>query len=59
MDWTDLAVSVDSAPFTGPGFVSENRSHALDQPGLVEVRDTVTTNTGARRQMRVLITIAP
>ena len=40
VNWDDLAVSVNSAVFTGPGFVSENRSHPLDQPGLVEARDT-------------------
>ena len=57
--WEDLATSVNSAPFTGPGFVSENRAHPLDQPGLVEVRDILTASTGARRQIRVRITLAP
>ena len=57
--WNDLAVSVNSAPFSGPGFVSENRSHPLNEPGLVEVRDIVTISTGPRRQMRVRIEIAP
>ena len=59
LTWTDLATSENSAPFTGPGFISENRAHPLDQPGLVEARDTVTTNTGTRRQVRLLITLAP
>ena len=57
--WEDLAVSVNSAAFTGPGFVSENRAHALSDPGLVEVRDVVTTSAGARRQMRLQISVAP
>ena len=57
--WDDLATSVNSAPFTGPGFVSESRSHPLNEPGLVEPRDTITTATGPRRQMRVRITLAP
>jgi len=57
--WEDLAVSVDSAPFTGPGFVSENRAHPSSDPGLVEVRDIVTTSTAPRRKMRLSVTIAP
>ena len=57
--WDDLAVSVNSAPFTGAGFVSENRAHPLSEPGLVEVRDTVNTSAGARRFLRILVTLAP
>ncbi len=57
--WTDLATSLNSAPFTGAGFVSENRAHPLTEPGLVEVRDLLTPATTPRRQMRVRITLAP
>ena len=59
LNWTDLATSVNSAPFTGPGFVSENRSHPLDEPGFVEIRDTVPTSTGPRRLMRFRVTLTP
>ena len=57
--WTDVATSVNSAPFTGAGFVSENRAHPLTDPGLVETRDIFTTATNPRRQVRVKVTIAP
>ncbi len=59
LTWTDLAVSVNSAVFTGPGFVSENRAHPLPDPGLVEVRDILNTATTPRRQMRLQITLTP
>ena len=58
-NWSDLAVSVNSAPFTGTGFVSENRAHPLSEPGLVEVRDVVTTSSAARRYVRFTVTLAP
>ncbi len=57
--WEDLATSVNSAPFAGPGFVSENRAHPLTDSGLVEVRDILSTSTAPRRQMRLRIEIAP
>ena len=57
--WTDLATSVNSAVFTGPDFVSENRAHPLPDPGLVEVRDILNAATTPRRQMRLRITVAP
>ena len=57
--WENLATSINSAPFTGPGFVSENRAHSLAEPGLVEVRDTVTTSAGARRYLLIQVTLAP
>ena len=57
--WTDVATSVNSAPFTGPGFVSENRAHPLTDPGLVEVRDILNASTTPRRQMRLHITLTP
>lgn len=57
----DLAISVNSAPFTGAGFVSENRTHPLPDPGLVEVRDILNTATTPRRcrQMCLRVEIAP
>lgn len=59
LSWTDLAVSVNSAPFTGPGFVSENRAHPLAEPGLVEVRDLFTTIAAPRRWVRLLTALTP
>ena len=57
--WNDLAVSVNSAPFTGAGFVSENRMHPLSEPGLVEVRDILNASGEARRYLRILVTLSP
>jgi fibronectin-binding autotransporter adhesin len=57
--WTDVAISTDSAPFTGPGFVSEDRAHPVSEPGLVEVRDILNGATTPRRQMRVHLEITP
>ena len=57
--WADLATSVNSAPFTGPGFVSENRAHPLSEPGLVEVRDVLNASGATRRYLRILVVIAP
>ena len=57
--WDDLAVSVNSAPFTGAGFVSENRSHPAAEPGLVEVRDILTPSDAPRRFLRITVTQAP
>lgn len=57
--WVDIAESVDSAAFTGPGFVSENRAHPLSEPGLVEVRDILTTSAAPHRQIRLQITLTP
>jgi fibronectin-binding autotransporter adhesin len=59
VNWTDVAVSVDSASFTGSGFVSENREHPLSEPGLVGVRDILNAAIIPRRQMRLRIEIAP
>jgi T5SS/PEP-CTERM-associated repeat protein len=53
--WTELATSADSAPFVGPGFVSEDRAHPVNEPGLVEVRDVVNTDAGMRRFVRILV----
>ncbi len=57
--WNDLAVRVNSAAFTGPGFVSESRAHPLRDPGLVEVRDDLNASGEARRCLRILVTLAP
>ena len=55
--WEDLAVSVNSEPFTQPGFVAEDRNHPLTDPGLVEVRDTTATASSPRRFMRLSISL--
>lgn len=57
--WQDLATSVNSAAFTGSGFVSENRAHPLGEPGLAEVFDLYTTSNKPRRWMRISVTLAP
>ena len=57
--WDDLAVSVNSAPFTGAGFVSENRVHPAAEPGLVEVRDILTPSAAAHRFLRTVVTLSP
>lgn len=57
--WTDLATSINSAPFTGPGFVSENRAHPDSEPGLVEVRDVLTPSAAPRRFLRIAVTPTP
>ena len=57
--WTTIATSINSAPFTGPGFVTENRAHPLTDPGLVEVRDTQNISTGSPRFLRIQLTLAP
>ena len=59
LTWNDLAVSVKSAPFTGAGFVSENRAHPTAEPGLVEVRDILNTSAAARRFLRIQVTLTP
>jgi hypothetical protein len=53
--WTDLAVSVNSAPFGGAGFVSEDRAHPISDPGLVEIRDVFVAAGQARRFVRILV----
>ena len=58
-NWSDLAVSVNSAVFTGAGFVSENRAHPLSEAGLVEVRDIVNAGGEARRYLRIQVTLVP
>jgi hypothetical protein len=57
--WDDLAVSVNSAPFTGAGFVSENRAHPVSEPGLVDVRDILTPSAAAHRFLRIVVTLSP
>ena len=57
--WDDLAVSVNSAPFTGAGFVAENRVHPAAEPGLVEVRDILTPSAAALRFLRTVVTLSP
>ncbi len=57
--WQDLAVSIGGAPFTGPGFVSENRSHHATDPGQVEVRDIVNSTARDRRFLRVHVALTP
>ncbi len=59
LTWTNVAISVNSAPFTGAGFISENRTHPLSDPGLVEVRDILTTDIAPRRLMRLVIALDP
>ena len=57
--WDDVAVSVNSAPFTGAGFVAENRAHPAAEPGLVEVRDILNTTDAACRWLRIQVTLSP
>ena len=57
--WTTIATSVNSAIFTGPGYISENRAHPLSAPGLVEIRDIQNVPAGARRFLRIKLTLAP
>ena len=57
--WTDLATSINSQPFTGPGFVPENRAQPLSEPGLVEVRDILNARGETRRCLRIFLTLSP